>query len=236
MPTRRSPLRSPPARPRVGVLAITLLLMSVLGTPAIAAAAPVVTSGWSGSGAVALTFDDGIKRAACANISKTLRAAGAKGTFFINGVHLQRSPGRWKRILRGHAIGNHTRSHPDLTRLSNAGIREQLRSSEAIHRRALDRRGMRVYRPPYGAQDARVRAVAGGIGFKRTVLWNVDTLDWRSSSTVSSIVARATGARPGSIILMHCNSWKTAKALPAIIRHYQRRGIKLAGLQRVLGL
>ena len=159
-----------------------------------------------------------------------------RGTFFINGVNLQRSSWKWKQLLRGHAIGNHTRSHVDLTRVSNGTIRDQLRSSEAIHRRVLGRRGMRIFRPPWGAQDARVRAVAGALGFKRTVLWNVDTLDWRSSATVGSIVARATGARPGSIILMHCNSWRTAKALPAIIRHYKRRGIKLVGLQRILGL
>jgi peptidoglycan/xylan/chitin deacetylase (PgdA/CDA1 family) len=65
-------------------------------------------------------------------------------------------------------------------------------------------------------------------------LWNVDTQDWRSGAKVKGIVRRATGAPAGSIILMHCARDASAKALPFIIRHYQRRGLEPVGLSELL--
>lgn len=193
-----------------------------------------VVAGARSSGAVALTFDDGYDRAACGRIARTLRAHHARGTFFLNGVNLRREPAAWRRILRGQAVGNHTWSHADLTHLGEAAIRAQILHNETVHERILGRPMQKVLRPPYGAEDGRVRSIAGQLGYRRTVIWNVDTLDWRSSATVGSIVSRAIGAPPGSIILMHCGPPETPRALPAIIRHYQGRGIELTGLGRVL--
>lgn len=215
---------------------IALLLLAGAVAPTTAASATLTTSGSRYSGAVALTFDDGYNRSACRSIARTLRKHHAKGTFFINGIHLRRNPSAWRAILKGQPVGNHTRSHPNLTHLSNRAIKKQIRQNEAIHESILGRHMLKLLRPPYGAQDYRVRQLAGSLGYKRTVLWNVDTYDWRSSATVSSVIARATGARPGSIILMHCARSVTPLALPAIIRHYKARGIKLLGLKRVLGL
>jgi peptidoglycan/xylan/chitin deacetylase (PgdA/CDA1 family) len=183
---------------------------------------------------VALTFDDGYDRAACGRIARTLRAHHARGTFFLNGVNLRKAPDAWRRVLKGQAVGNHTWSHADLTHLSEAAIRAQIVHNETVHERILGRPMLRVLRPPYGAEDGRVRSIAGQLGYRRTVIWNVDTLDWRSSATVGSIVSRAIGAPPGSIILMHCGPLETPRALPAIIRHYQARGIELTGLGHVL--
>jgi peptidoglycan/xylan/chitin deacetylase (PgdA/CDA1 family) len=193
-----------------------------------------VVAGARSSGAVALTFDDGYDRAACARIARTLRSRHARGTFFLNGVNVRKAPHAWRRILRGQAVGNHTWSHADLTHLDEAAIRAQILHNETVHERILGRPMQKLLRPPYGAEDGRVRSIAGQLGYRRTVIWNVDTLDWRSSATVGSIVSRAVGAPPGSIILMHCGPAETPRALPAIIRHYQARGIELTGLGRVL--
>lgn len=217
-------------------LVVALVLVLITSLPASAASSQVRTSGPRWTGAVALTFDDGISRSVCARIARTLRDRKAKGTFFINGTNLRRKPARWRRILRGHAIANHTLSHVDLTRASNATIRYQIHQNEVLHKRLLGRPTQKILRPPYGAYDSRVRSVAGSLGYRWLLLWNVDTLDWSYSASVSGIIARATGARPGSVILMHCSRRATADALPAIIRHYKARGIKLLGIRRVLGL
>ena len=216
------------------MVVVTLVLFGAL--PTSAADARLVSSGSRHSGAVALTFDDGWNRSACARIGRTLRAHHATGTFFINGKHIRREPVKWRCILRKQQIGNHTRSHHDLTAQSTEVVRRQIRGNEAIHKRYLDRSMLKVFRPPYGAQNHRVRQIAAASGYRRTVLWNIDTRDWSSAATVSSVVSRAIGARPGSIILMHCARSVTPRALPAIIRHYQARGIKLVGLRRLLGL
>lgn len=231
---------TPRRRERPGATLLIALVLAVVLTlvelaPAVAGA-HLVRSGPRSSGAVALTFDDGYGRSACARIAAILRARKAKGTFFINGIHLKRAPAQWRRILQGQPVGNHTRTHPWLTRLSDSRVRRQIQTNEWIHERILGRPMLKVLRPPYAAQDGRVRGIAGSLGYRRTVLWSRDTRDWSPSATVGSIVASATGAPPGSIILMHCARQMTVEALPAIIRHYRRRGIELRGLKAVLGL
>lgn len=235
MTPREALVRQPHAR-RYGTLLVVLLLGAMIATslPASAATAGVVTRGKAASGAVALTFDDGWNRAACARIGSTLRSSGAKGTFFINGNHLKSAPATWRRILRGHAVANHTRSHRDLTRETDRVVRKQLRENERLHEQILGRPMLKLVRPPYGAHDRRVRRIAGELGYRNTVLWSVDTQDWRSYATVGSVIRRATGAPAGSIILMHCARDVTAAALPAIVRHYKARGIELAALNEVL--
>ena len=70
--------------------------------------------------------------------------------------------------------------------------------------------------------------------YRRMVLWNVQPHDWSPETTAQQIVKRATGARRGSIILLHCRYGATVKALPRIIRHYKGRGIRLVGLDELL--
>ncbi len=223
------------ARVARSALLLSLALVLLASLPMNAAQATVIKSGSRSSGAVALTFDDGWSVGACASIARTLRAHDAKGTFFVNGNNLRLQPAKWRRILKGMPVGNHTRSHKNLKLESSRVVTKQIRENEALHERILGRPMLKVLRPPFGAHDRRVRRLAGQLGYKHTVLWNVDTFDWKASSTVASIVSRATGARPGSIILMHCGPRATTKALPAIIRHYQARGIELVGLGRLLG-
>ncbi len=199
------------------------------------APAKIVRSGPRSSGAVALTFDDGYNAEACARIANTLRRNDAKGTFFINGNYLKAEPAKWKRILAGMPVGNHTRSHHDLTGEPHPVVIKQIRENEALHERILGRPMLKVLRPPYGAYGERVRRIAAQLGYDRIALWSVDTHDWKPTTSARAIVRRATGARPGSVILMHCARNATARALPSIIRHYRARGIELAGLGKVLG-
>ncbi len=194
----------------------------------------VVRKGPRSSGAVALTFDDGFDLEACASIADTLRAHGAIGTFFINGIWIDERPAPWRAVLEGMEFANHTRSHRNLADAPRGKISRQIDENEQIQERALGRPMLKVLRPPYGAQDRLVRQVAMELGYGVIVLWSRDTRDWSASATVRSIVKRATGAPAGSVILMHCGPEATAKAMPKIVRHYQRRGIELAGLGTVL--
>lgn len=196
--------------------------------------ATVVRKGPRSSGAVALTFDDGWNARACASISDTLRRYDAVGTFFINGQWIMREPNRWRRILEGMEVANHTRSHPYLTAVPHPVVINQIRSNESIHEAALGRPMLKVLRPPFGAYGERVGRIAKQLGYDHIVMWNVDAGDWRPGAKPKRIVRQAIGAPPGSIILMHCGPEATARAVPRIVRHYQRRGIEVAGLSTVL--
>jgi peptidoglycan/xylan/chitin deacetylase (PgdA/CDA1 family) len=218
---------------RAVVLALALSLVASM--PVEAASATVVKAVPRSSGAVALTFDDGWNVSACSQIADILRARDLTGTFFINGRELKQRPATWRRILENMPVGNHTRTHRNLVRQSGAVIREQIESNERIHERILGRPMLKLFRPPYGSHDRRVRRIAGELGYRYTVMWNVQPHDWSSETTARQIVRRATGARRGSIILLHCRYASTVKALPTIIRHYQQRGIRLVGLDELLG-
>jgi peptidoglycan/xylan/chitin deacetylase (PgdA/CDA1 family) len=216
------------------IVALSAVLLIVW--PVEAASAKVVTGGPRSSRAVALTFDDGWGSDPCERIGRTLRSYRVTGTFFINTIYLRRQPARWRAILRGMPVGNHTRSHLDLTTLSASAILKEIRYNEAVHEKILRRPMLKALRPPYGAYDARVRRVAGRLGYQHLVLWNRTAADTSSVASISSIIRHATGASPGAIILMHCARATTAQALPAIIRHYRRRGIRMIGLDEMLGL
>ena len=217
---------------------VILAFIGVLLTawPVEAAPAKVVFSGPSSSNAVALTFDDGWGIVQCRRIGDTLRANKVKATFFINAIYLSKQPARWRSILRGMPVGNHTRSHLDLTELTAKTIAKEIRYNEALHEKILGRRMLKLLRPPYGAYNQRVRRVAGRLGYQRLIIWNRSAADTSSAATTRSIIRRTTGAAPGAIILMHCGSAATAAALPSIIRHYKRRGIRMTGLDTMLRL
>ena len=229
--------RGMPVRRRSAWRAWPLLVLAVVlasGAPA-EAASTTVQAGPTTRHEVALTFDDGWDVVACARITSMLRANGAVGTFFINGVYVNGAPAAWRSALRGMDVGNHTRAHPDLTKLSSAEIRHQIASNERVIEKILRRPMLKLLRPPYGSYDDRVVRIARSLGYRRIVLWSNDTLDWMPSATVSGVVSRGTAGGNGAIVLMHCGPQVTVRALPAIIRSYQRRGYRLVGLGHLLG-
>lgn len=219
-----------------GVALLVLIAVLVMTWPVSARSARVIFSGPPASHAVALTFDDGWGEDSCRRIGNTLRRSGARATFFINAGHLRSRPALWRSILRGMPVGNHTRSHVDLRKVSRAVISKEIRYSEAVHEKVLGRPMLKLLRPPYGAYDDRVRRVAANLGYDRLIMWNRTAADSSSAATTSSIIRRTTGAPAGSIILMHCGPAVTARALPAIISHYKSRGIRLIGLDQMLNL
>ena len=160
----------------------------------------------AGNRLVALTFDDG-PSIHTERLLDALAARNVPATFYVLGRQVEARPQIARRIVtEGHEIANHSLSHPQLSRLSAAGVRDQLiRTSDIIYRAT----GVRPtnMRPPYGAQNQTVRNVAAERGYP-VVLWSIDTLDWRHRNVpaiMSHIVDRHGNirVRDGDIILMH---------------------------------
>jgi peptidoglycan/xylan/chitin deacetylase (PgdA/CDA1 family) len=76
---------------------------------------------------------------------------------------------------RGHRIGNHSYTHPDLTTLSASQIRQEILKTDALIEPWVG--PDKILRPPYGAHNGLVDQIAKNLGY-RLVFWNVDTLDW----------------------------------------------------------
>jgi peptidoglycan/xylan/chitin deacetylase (PgdA/CDA1 family) len=161
---------------------------------------------------VALTFDDG-PGPYTKKMLTLLRRAQLPATFFIVGRNVARfKSGLLAEKAYGASIGNHSWSHPLLTRLRYQDQRDQLAStSHAIRSATGDR--VRFFRPPYGAHDAATDKIARNLGFP-IILWNVDSQDalGANSKKISRRVKQGLN-RPGSIILMHENHGQTIRAM-----------------------
>jgi peptidoglycan/xylan/chitin deacetylase (PgdA/CDA1 family) len=178
---------------------------------------------------VALTFDDG-PSAYTSRILSILREKKARATFFMLGDMVSADPSLARRVLAaGHEIGNHSSSHGMLP--GHADIR----AAGSTIRRATGFKPC-LFRPPYGALNSTVVRDVSRLRMK-SVLWNVDTRDWSLPGT-GTIVAEASAARAGSIVLMHDGGGprgQTVAALPQIIRDLRSRGLRLVTVTRLLG-
>lgn len=190
---------------------------------------------------VALTFDDGPDAVFTPQILNVLRRTGVKGTFFVIGRRVQRYPRVFQRILReGHEVGNHSWSHPRISRLTAGRVRTELRRTSDEMNRVGNVRP-RFFRPPYGALSETVIREAVAERYK-IIMWNVDSLDWSGIPATIVTTNVLSHVRPGSIILMHSatgrggNLQNTVQALPNIIRRLRREGFRFVKVSQLLDL
>ncbi len=168
---------------------------------------------------IALTFDDGPSQSTIP-ILDALKAHNALATFFVVGNQVEPHAAIIRRaVLEGHEIGNHTWTHARLPLLSSVQIRAQIQQTQAVIKKVTDITP-RVYRPPYGETDNRVRAATG----LPEVKWTLDTLDWLHRNPYIVIASVVNGARPGGIILMHDTHPTTAQAVGVILDRLQAQG------------
>ena len=169
---------------------------------------------------LALTFDDG-PGPYTARALRILRRAGARATFFLVGRNLVAAGSLPRQEDRLGALGDHTWTHAFLPALRARAIETQLEETKkAIERFAGT--PVTLFRPPYGARDAKVDRIARRLGLIE-VLWSVDSGDsegapWRA---IAATVARY--AHPGGIVLMHENHGQTIRALKFLILPWLRK-------------
>lgn len=148
---------------------------------------------------------------------------GVKTTFFLVGGWVDKYPDMVKEIFaRGHEIGNHSNTHPQMSKLGEEGIRDELRMmSDKVEKLT----GVRptLFRPPYGDYNNRVIQVSRAEGYE-AVQWSIDSLDWKDRGT-QDIIRRCTyKVDNGDIVLFHNDSNDIVNALPTVIQHYQGLG------------
>lgn len=173
---------------------------------------------------VALTFDDGPSATLTPRVLDILKANNARGTFFVLG----RNAAAHKDILRraeseGSEIGVHTWSHPQLTRISAERVHDEISRTVNVIEQALGHKPV-VMRPPYGATNASLVSNIFDTYGMRSILWDVDTLDWKHHNPARTIEAADKHARSGSIILVHDIHATTVDAIDALVKTLQAKG------------
>lgn len=183
---------------------------------------------------VALTFDDGPHGTLTPRVLDILRANNVKGTFFMQGCNVKAHPQVVQRMVNeGHEVGNHTWNHVYLSKVSREKAESQLQSTNEAIRNACGVVPV-VMRPPGGYTNAGVASWARQrFGFT-TIMWDVDTNDWRKPGS-SVVAARAVnGAKPGSIILVHDIHASTVAAIDAIVKGLKNRGYELVTVSELM--
>lgn len=206
----------------------------------------LVANGPRNSNAVALTLDMGGRLDPALDIMAWLIAEGVPATIFPTGkVASTTAVGR--AVIEQAAahpdlfvIGNHSWDHPNFTTLTRAQMVDQLERTEAVIEPITGRSTRPWFRPPYGAQNATVRAAVGEAGWSYTVMWDIDTIDWKPETeggpTTDDIVAKVLSrVQGGSIVLMHLGGYHTLEALPRIVAGLRERGLVPVTLDRMFG-
>jgi chitin deacetylase len=187
--------------------------------------------------AVALTFDDGPWPNSSAQILDILKQHDVKGTFFIVGRALQSFPAVAQRMVaEGHAIGNHTWNHRT-ARANPQAAAHEIDNMAVLMERTLGIK-TRLYRPPGGVLNNGLDQYAQNKGYT-TVMWSMDTLDWRRPQSQTIVQRVLNGVHPGDIVLFHDGGGdrrSTVAALPRIITELQKRGYRLVTVPELLEL
>lgn len=180
---------------------------------------------------ICLTYDDG-PAARTKTILATLKKYNQAATFFVVGSRVSKYKSTIKKAHKqGCEIGNHTYSHPMLTSCSYSRIKSQIgRTKKAIKR--VTGSAPKVMRPPYGAFNRTVRSTVG----TPLIYWSIDTRDWATRSSRTTIRRVLNGARNGSIVLMHDSQSSSATASKTIIPKLVKKGYQLVTISEMAEL
>ena len=185
---------------------------------------------------LAMTFDDGPHPSNTPRLLDMLKQRNIKATFFVVGTNSQEYPQILRRIIaEGHELANHTWTHANVNTLSTDALRRELKdSADAI----VKATGVtpHLFRPPYGACTANVKALIKNEFGYPSIIWSVDPEDWKRPG-VSVVADRlVAGARPGAILLAHDIHKPTIDAMPSTLDRLLAKGYKFVTVSQLIEL
>lgn len=190
---------------------------------------------------VALTFDDAPDDQFTPQILEVLAKYNVEATFFVVGERAEKYPSMLRRIAReGHVIGNHSYSHANLVKLSDAAFRNEIKRTDNAISRVIGYTP-KLVRTPYG--NIREKQLLWLSRQNHLVVnWNVDSQDWKGLNA-DQVYDNIMGAvKPGAIILQHSGGGEgedlsgTVQALPRIITQLRTQGYRIVTLPELLNV
>jgi peptidoglycan/xylan/chitin deacetylase (PgdA/CDA1 family) len=208
----------------------------------VASGASLVFHGSTSAREIALTFDDGPWPTPPASTFIALLARyHVPATFFEIGrqIPMFDASGATQRAMlaNGDMIGDHTWSHPVMTALAPAAQEAQIEQTAMAIRHGTGFTPC-LWRPPYGAVNAGLVALARSLGFL-TIMWNVDPRDWATPGVGAIYANVIANARNGAIVIHHFGGgprYQTIATLPHEITALRKRGYTFVTVTQMLGL
>lgn len=171
---------------------------------------------------VALTFDDGPGKRT-SELLDVLEKYSAHATFFVLGTNVERYPDEIRKMHEiGCEVGNHSYNHEDLSKLKKNGLKNQVDTTNNMVKE-ITGYGVSLLRPPYGAISDTMKAQLK----QPMILWNIDTLDWKTRNAKKTIKSVMKDVKDGDIILLHDIHSETIDAAIKLIPTLQEEGYQL---------
>lgn len=179
---------------------------------------------------IAITFDDGPNKTWTPKLLDGLEKRGVKASFFVIGEKAKAYPELIKRMFEdGNVVGNHTFSHVQLTKLSDAeACAEITKTNEVL--KSITGVYPQYIRPPFGSWNENLEC---GITMF-PVMWTIDTLDWTTDNTDRIVNKAVSQAKDNSIILLHDNYESSVNAALRIIDELQEKGFEFVTVEELL--
>jgi peptidoglycan/xylan/chitin deacetylase (PgdA/CDA1 family) len=185
---------------------------------------PVYSVDVGGERRCALSFDAAWGATRTERLMDTLESRGVYATFFLTNIWMEAYPELTAEIARrGHEVGLHSSSHPDMTQLSAGDMLKEIDENRALAV-SLTSREPKLFRPPFGAYNSRVVQTLMDQGLV-PVQWSVDSLDWKETLSAEEIYARVVkGIQPGAIVLFHNDGRFTPEVLEDLLAYLEQEG------------
>lgn len=182
-----------------------------------------------------ITFDAGFENGNTERILDALKKHGVKATFFLVGNYFETQPELVKRMAEeGHTIGNHTYSHPDMSKIGDIqSFQTELQKNEALYRDILGSEMPKLYRPPQGKFCEENLKMAQQLGYS-TVFWSLAYVDWYTDDqptpeqAFSKLLPRI---HPGAVVLLHSTSSTNAEILDELLTKWEETGYTFGDLE-----
>lgn len=185
-----------------------------------------------------LTFDAGYENGNVEKILDALDKHGVKGTFFVLENLIRRNPELVKRMAEGgHTVANHTKTHPDMTKVTDKALfSKQLEGLAEQYRELTGQDMAKIYRPPQGRFSQQNLEYAKELGYK-TLFWSFAYADWDNNrqpdpeAALNKILAHL---HPGEVMLLHPTSATNAAIMDRLLTEIEAQGYRIGGIGECL--
>lgn len=183
---------------------------------------------------VYLTFDAGYENGYTENILDVLKKHKVPAAFFLVGNYMDTSPELVKRMAEeGHVVGNHTMTHPDMSKISDKeSFKRELSGIEEKYKEITGKEMLKIYRPPQGKFNIDNLKMAKEMGYK-TFFWSLAYVDWIEDNqpseefAFSKLIPRM---HNGAIVLLHSTSKTNSEILDELLTKWKEMGYTFGSL------
>ena len=187
-----------------------------------------------------LTFDAGYENGNTPAILDALKKHKCPATFFVVGNFIADNPKLIQRMIsEGHTVGNHTMTHPDMSKISSVqAFQNELSSVEQLYKNITDQDMPKLYRPPRGIYSTENLTMAKNLGYS-TFFWSLAYVDWiqdQQPSKEEAFDKLLSRIHPGAIVLLHNTSSTNAEILDELLSKWEEMGYRFGSLNELTGI